>query len=85
MTNVDGETFDVAVLNIEDVKAVGGDTHMGGEEFDNRLVILFIIMLPPFVSLIKRPKIAAAVPHHNTLKMYLHKNSPPLLLLYRQL
>jgi heat shock protein 1/8 len=35
-------TFDVSLLSIEDgvfeVKAVGGNTHLGGEDFDNRLV-----------------------------------------------
>jgi L1 cell adhesion molecule like protein len=37
-----GGTFDVSLLTIEDgvfeVKATGGDTHLGGEDFDNRLV-----------------------------------------------
>ncbi|XP_055389113.1 LOW QUALITY PROTEIN: heat shock 70 kDa protein-like [Condylostylus longicornis] len=37
-----GGTFDVSLLNIEDgifeVKATAGDTHLGGEDFDNRLV-----------------------------------------------
>lgn len=37
-----GGTFDVSVLAIEDgffeVKATNGDTHLGGEDFDNRLV-----------------------------------------------
>ncbi|CEO96729.1 Heat shock 70 kDa protein [Plasmodiophora brassicae] len=37
-----GGTFDVSVLTIEDgifeVKATAGDTHLGGEDFDNRLV-----------------------------------------------
>ena len=37
-----GGTFDVSILNIEDgvfeVKATAGDTHLGGEDFDNRLV-----------------------------------------------
>jgi len=37
-----GGTFDVSVLTIEDgifeVKATSGDTHLGGEDFDNRLV-----------------------------------------------
>ena len=35
-------TFDVSILTIDDgifeVKATGGDTHLGGEDFDNRLV-----------------------------------------------
>ncbi len=38
-----GGTFDVSVLRIDDglfeVKATGGDTHLGGEDFDNKLVI----------------------------------------------
>ena len=37
-----GGTFDVSVLVIEEgvfeVKATNGDTHLGGEDFDNRLV-----------------------------------------------
>ena len=37
-----GGTFDVTLLNIEDtffeVLATGGDTHLGGEDFDNRIV-----------------------------------------------
>ncbi|ORY50150.1 hsp70-like protein [Neocallimastix californiae] len=37
-----GGTFDVSLLTIEDgifkVKATSGDTHLGGEDFDNRLV-----------------------------------------------
>ena len=40
-----GGTFDVSILNIEDgifeVKATGGDTHLGGQDFDNRLVMHF--------------------------------------------
>merc|ERR1711953_639706 len=41
-----GGTFDVSVLYIEDgifeVKSTAGDTHLGGEDFDNRLVNHFI-------------------------------------------
>ncbi|CAL8107151.1 unnamed protein product [Calicophoron daubneyi] len=41
-----GGTFDVSVLAIEDgifeVKSTAGDTHLGGEDFDNRLVSHFI-------------------------------------------
>ncbi|EDV40220.1 uncharacterized protein Dana_GF24052, isoform B [Drosophila ananassae] len=41
-----GGTFDVSVLTIEDgifeVKATAGDTHLGGEDFDNRLVTHFV-------------------------------------------
>jgi L1 cell adhesion molecule like protein len=37
-----GGTFDVSVLNIEggifEVKATAGDTHLGGEDFDSRLL-----------------------------------------------
>eukprot|EP00397_Hematodinium_sp_SG-2012_P025695 GEMP01026864.1.p1 GENE.GEMP01026864.1~~GEMP01026864.1.p1 ORF type:complete len:648 (-),score=168.04 GEMP01026864.1:336-2279(-) len=37
-----GGTFDVSLLSIEDgifeVKATAGDTHLGGEDFDNRVV-----------------------------------------------
>merc|ERR1712008_645615 len=41
-----GGTFDVSILSIEDgifeVKSTAGDTHLGGEDFDNRLVDHFI-------------------------------------------
>ncbi|KAD5961916.1 hypothetical protein E3N88_13389 [Mikania micrantha] len=42
-----GGTFDVSVLTIDDVgvievKATGGDTHLGGEDFDNRMVSYFV-------------------------------------------
>ena len=41
-----GGTFDVSVLSIEDgifeVKATAGDTHLGGEDFDNRMVDYFL-------------------------------------------
>lgn len=37
-----GGTFDVSILTIEDgifeVKSTSGDTHLGGEDFDNRMV-----------------------------------------------
>ena len=40
-----GGTFDVSLLSIDDgifeVKATAGDTHLGGEDFDNRLVDYF--------------------------------------------
>ena len=40
-----GGTFDVSLLDIDDgmfeVKATAGDTHLGGEDFDNRLVEYF--------------------------------------------
>ncbi|GKB13525.1 putative mediator of RNA polymerase II transcription subunit 37c [Tanacetum coccineum] len=42
-----GGTFDVSVLTIDEkgiieVKATGGDTHFGGEDFDNRMVNYFV-------------------------------------------
>ena len=41
-----GGTFDVSLLTIEEgifeVKATAGDTHLGGEDFDNRLVNFFV-------------------------------------------
>lgn len=37
-----GGTFDVSILSIEnglfEVKSTSGDTHLGGEDFDNKLV-----------------------------------------------
>ncbi|KAM9812150.1 heat shock protein family A (Hsp70) member 8b [Syngnathus typhle] len=40
-----GGTFDVSILAIEDgifeVKSTAGDTHLGGEDFDNRMVNFF--------------------------------------------
>jgi L1 cell adhesion molecule like protein len=41
-----GGTFDVSLLNVEEgifeVKATAGDTHLGGEDFDNRMVDHFV-------------------------------------------
>nr|AHY03302.1 heat shock protein 70 [Corbicula fluminea] len=41
-----GGTFDVSILTIEDgifeVKSTSGDTHLGGEDFDNRMVTHFV-------------------------------------------
>lgn len=41
-----GGTFDVSLLSMEDgvfeVKATAGDTHLGGEDFDNRVVETFL-------------------------------------------
>jgi|UniRef100_A0A7S4G8H6 L1 cell adhesion molecule like protein len=41
-----GGTFDVSLLTIDggifEVKATAGDTHLGGEDFDNRLVNFFV-------------------------------------------
>jgi len=44
--DIGGGTFDVSLLSIDDgifeVKATAGDTHLGGEDFDHRLVQHFI-------------------------------------------
>jgi len=41
-----GGTFDVSILSIDDgifeVKSTAGDTHLGGEDFDNRIVDHFV-------------------------------------------
>ena len=41
-----GGTFDVSLLTIDEgifeVKATAGDTHLGGEDFDNRMVMHFV-------------------------------------------
>jgi L1 cell adhesion molecule like protein len=41
-----GGTFDVSVLIIDqgvfEVKSTAGDTHLGGEDFDNRMVTHFV-------------------------------------------
>ena len=41
-----GGTFDVSILSIEEgifeVKSTSGNTHLGGEDFDNRMVTYFI-------------------------------------------
>ena len=41
-----GGTFDVSILSIDDgvfeVKSTAGDTHLGGEDFDNQLVNFFV-------------------------------------------
>ncbi|KEH21523.1 heat shock cognate 70 kDa protein [Medicago truncatula] len=41
-----GGTFDVSILTIKgdvfEVKATGGNTHLGGEDFDNRMVSYFV-------------------------------------------
>jgi L1 cell adhesion molecule like protein len=44
--DLQGDTFDVSILTIEDgifeVKCTAGDTHLGGEDFDNRMVNHFV-------------------------------------------
>ncbi len=41
-----GGTFDVSILSINnnliEVRAINGDTHLGGEDFDNRLLQYYI-------------------------------------------
>ena len=41
-----GGTFDISILSIEDgifeVKSTAGDTHLGGEDFDTRMVEFFV-------------------------------------------
>jgi L1 cell adhesion molecule like protein len=41
-----GGTFDVSILTIEEdifeVKSTAGDTHLGGEDFDNRMIAHFV-------------------------------------------
>jgi L1 cell adhesion molecule like protein len=41
-----GGTFDVSLLSIDEgifeVKATAGDTHLGGEDFDSRMVAHFV-------------------------------------------
>lgn len=44
-----GGTFDVSLLSIDEgvfeVKATAGDTHLGGEDFDSRLLNHFVQVL----------------------------------------
>jgi len=44
-----GGTFDVSLLSIDkgvyEVLATSGDTHLGGEDFDNRVMDYFIKMI----------------------------------------
>ncbi|KAL6613524.1 Hsp70 protein [Neocallimastix californiae] len=46
VVDLGGGTFDVSLLSINngtfEVKATSGDTHLGGEDFDNRLVTYFV-------------------------------------------
>jgi molecular chaperone DnaK len=45
-----GGTFDVSILEVRDgvfeVRATGGDPHLGGEDFDNRIVQWLLAQLP---------------------------------------
>ena len=54
MYDLGGGTFDVSVLEIEDgvfeVKSTNGDTHLGGEDFDNALVKFLVEKIKKEVS-----------------------------------
>ncbi|THU82578.1 heat shock protein 70, partial [Dendrothele bispora CBS 962.96] len=58
-----GGTFDVSLLTIEEgifeVKATAGDTHLGGEDFDNRLVNHFV-----------RLRVVVSIHHPNTHQLF---------------
>ena len=49
MFDLGGGTFDVSLLTVEEgffeVRATSGDTHLGGEDFDNRLMQHFLKVL----------------------------------------
>ncbi len=49
-----GGTFDVSLLTIEEgifeVRSTAGDTHLGGEDFDNRLVNHFTQVRCPLLT-----------------------------------
>ena len=57
-----GGTFDVSLLTIEEgifeVKSTAGDTHLGGEDFDNRLVNHFVNECKLYC-----PKSSSGAPH----------------------
>ena len=61
-----GGTFDVSLLTIEEgifeVRSTAGDTHLGGEDFDNRLVNHFTQVSIP-TSLLNHPS-ALGVSRH---------------------
>jgi len=63
-----GGTFDVSLLTIEEgifeVKATAGDTHLGGEDFDNHLVILFVQEFNVNIKRISRPTLVPPVSAH---------------------
>ena len=40
--DMDGGRFDVSLLTIFEMKASAGDTHLGGQDFGNRVVGLFM-------------------------------------------
>ena len=61
-----GGTFDVSILSIDggvfEVKATAGDTHLGGEDFDNRMVNHFLqVEFITFTGTINKAKIYYSV------------------------
>ena len=61
-----GGTFDVSILSIDGgvfkVKATAGDTHLGGEDFDNRMVNHFLqVEFVTFTGTINKAKIYYSV------------------------
>ena len=61
-----GGTFDVSILSIDggvfEVKATAGDTHLGGEDFDNRMVNHFLqVEFVTFTGTINKAKIYYSV------------------------
>ncbi|MBX5484177.1 MAG: Hsp70 family protein [Myxococcaceae bacterium] len=58
-----GGTFDVSILEIKDgvyeVRATGGDAHLGGEDFDNRIVQWLIAQVPePFREAVAKDRLS---------------------------
>jgi heat shock 70kDa protein 1/2/6/8 len=80
-----GGTFDVSILTISEtmfeVKATAGDTHLGGEDFDNRLVQHCVQVGPPFSG---RQGTSSSVVKYSTLqgKPVLKRKVPCYLSLY---
>ncbi|KAK9740668.1 hypothetical protein RND81_03G052400 [Saponaria officinalis] len=72
-----GGTFDVSIVSIErgkiDVKAVSGDTHLGGGNFDNRMVkYLLELLQTKDKNIIETPKLLGKLREaSNTAKWFL--------------
>jgi molecular chaperone DnaK len=62
-----GGTFDISILKLKDgifeVLATNGDTHLGGDDIDNRLITLIIDELEggPFMSVAREPAVFQAI------------------------
>ena len=78
-----GGTFDVSLLTIEEgifeVKSTAGDTHLGGEDFDNRLVNHFVSEFKRkhkkvFRTPISAPSIPTQLLTHSTLGFELQRS-----------